>query len=224
MDEAIPASQQVSGATPAVRTVGILLCALMAGCTGVKEAPPGVKAQAEPMVMAPPPAAPRQPATTADEAIAIEPVAAAPVPASKSQSATLAAVPPAKAPAKASASPVAVEQPRKNENPLTVAKAQEPPLDVAALKARLRDTNAIGMFTKLALKNQVDDLLKQFQAHYQSGRKTSVASLRQPYNMLVLKVLSLLQDSDPSLARTISASREAIWSILADPEKFNSLT
>ena len=97
-------------------------------------------------------------------------------------------------------------------------------MDVAALTARLRDTKAIGTFTKLALKNQVDDLLKQFRAHYASGRKASIDSLRQPYNMLILKVLSLLQDSDPALARTISASREAIWSVLADPEKFNSLT
>ena len=97
-------------------------------------------------------------------------------------------------------------------------------LDVAALTARLRDTQAIGVFTKLALKNQMDDLLKQFRAHYQSGQKTSVASLRQPYDMLVLKVLSVVQDGDPSLARTISGSREAIWSILADREKFNSAT
>lgn len=95
---------------------------------------------------------------------------------------------------------------------------------MAALKARLRDTNAIGVFSKLALKNQVDDLLKQFRAHYQSGQKTSVASLRQPYDMLVLKVLALVQDSDPSLARTIAGSREAIWGILADPEKFNLVT
>ncbi len=41
----------------------------------------------------------------------------------------------------------------------------EPPLNVAALKARLRETNAMGVFTKLALKNQVDDLLKAFQVH-----------------------------------------------------------
>jgi len=40
--------------------------------------------------------------------------------------------------------------------------------------------------------------------------------------MLVLKVLSLVQDKDPSLARTISGSREAIWGILADPEKFHA--
>ena len=101
---------------------------------------------------------------------------------------------------------------------------KEPSLDVAALKARLRETHAIGVFTKLALKNQVDDLLQQFRAHHQSGQKTSVAPLRQPYDMLVLKTLCLVQDSDPSLARTISGSLEAIWGILADPEKFNSVT
>jgi hypothetical protein len=152
-------------------------------------------------------------------------VATAPAapPPSKSQSPAKAAPPPAKAPAKVSASPLAVVQPRKHEDPPPVAEKLEPPLDMAALKARLRDTHAIGVFTKLALKNQVDDLLNQFRAHYQGGQKTSVASLRQPYDMLVLKVLSLVQDSDPSLARTISGSREAIWSILADPEKFNSV-
>lgn len=110
-----------------------------------------------------------------------------------------------------------------SEDPPAVAGKLEPPLDVSALKERLRDTSAIGVFTKLTLDNQVDDLLKQFQSHHERGQKTSVNSLRQPYDMLVLKVLSVVQDSDPSLARTISGSREAIWDILADPEKFNSL-
>ena len=183
--------------------------------------------------LAPPPAGPRQPVKRGDQAIDIEPMAAAPptspTPPSKSQTAAKAdppgakaAPPPPKAPAKASPSQVAIEQPRKNEDPPSVARQLEPPLDVAALMAHLRDTDAIGVFTKLALKNQVDDLLKQFRLHHQGGQKTSVASLRQPYNMLVLKVLSLVQDSDPSLARTIAGSREAIWGILADPEKFNS--
>ena len=184
------------------------------------EAPPAAVV-APPAAVVPPPAAPSQPAT-AGEARAIEPVAGAATPPSKSQS-TKPAPSPVKAPAKAAAPSAAAEPLQKNENPAPVAKAQEPPLDVAALTARLRDTRAIGTFTKLALKNQVDDLLKQFRAHYQSGRKTSVDSLRQTYNMLILKVLTLLQDSDPALARTISASREAIWSILADPEKFNAL-
>jgi len=213
-----------------VRTLAIFLLGLAAGCTAVKEAPPSVTPQAGPMLEtppaveeAPPAAAPRQPATAGGEPSAIEPVAGATTPSSRSLS-TKPPPSPVKAPAKAAAPSVPADPLPKNQNPLPLAKAQEPPLDVAALTARLRDTKAIGTFTKLALKNQVDDLLKQFRAYYQSGRKTSVDSLRQTYNMLILKVLSLLQDSDPALARTISASREAIWSILADPEKFNSLT
>jgi len=206
---------------PAVRTIGILSLALAAGCAGVQEAPTSVMAQAGPVMVDSSPAGPREPVMTGDTAAGIEPVAGAPTPPSKSASA---APPPAKAPAKISASPVAVEQPRKNEVPPPVARPAEPPLDVAALKSRLRETSAIGVFTKLALKNQVDDLLEQFRAHHLSGQKTSVASLRQPYDMLVLKVLSLVQDNDPSLARTISGSREAIWAILADREKFNSVT
>jgi hypothetical protein len=100
----------------------------------------------------------------------------------------------------------------------------EAPLDVLALQSRLQDTHAIGVVTRLALRNQVDDLLEQFRAHHQGGHGTGVEALRQPYNMLVLKVLSLVQDRDPSLAFTIARSREAIWDILADPEKFKSAT
>jgi hypothetical protein len=103
-------------------------------------------------------------------------------------------------------------------------KAPAPPaLDLAELEQRLRDTHAIGVFTKLSLKNQVDDLLSEFRTFYQGSNKHPSAELRQRYDLLLLKVLSLLQDSDPALAAAIASSREAIWSILADPEKFAQL-
>jgi hypothetical protein len=98
-----------------------------------------------------------------------------------------------------------------------------PTLDIAGLTARLRSTSAIGLFTKLALKNQMDDLLQQVRAQHQGNGAGGVNTLRQPYDMLVLKVLAVLQDGDPPLARMISGSREAIWGILADPVKFNAL-
>jgi hypothetical protein len=98
-----------------------------------------------------------------------------------------------------------------------------PTLDLAALKQRLRDTRAIGVFTKLALKNQVDDLLDKFRGFYGGQLKTTLPELRQLYELLVQKVLALLQDSDPPLAKEIVASREAIWSLLADPQKFATL-
>ncbi|MGH8137490.1 MAG: hypothetical protein ACREVV_04745 [Steroidobacteraceae bacterium] len=98
-----------------------------------------------------------------------------------------------------------------------------PPLDLGSLEQRLRDTHAIGVFTKLSLKNQVDDLLDQFRAFHQGRLKAPLAQLRQRYDLLLLKVLTLLQDGDPSLASAVSASRETIWGILADPDKFSKI-
>ncbi|MGB7738914.1 MAG: hypothetical protein WBM03_07350 [Steroidobacteraceae bacterium] len=94
------------------------------------------------------------------------------------------------------------------------------PLDFKSLASRLRETKAIGVFTKLALKNEVDDLVDKFRAYHKRQGTATLAELRRNYDMLLLKVLSLLQDSDPPLARDIVKSRGAIWSILEDPRKF----
>jgi hypothetical protein len=91
------------------------------------------------------------------------------------------------------------------------------------LETRLKETTAIGVLTKIALKNQIDDLLDQFRAFYQGKLKTTLAELRRPYELLLLKVLSLLQDTDPMLASALVASREAIWGILSDPAKFATI-
>jgi hypothetical protein len=79
------------------------------------------------------------------------------------------------------------------------------------------------VFTKLSLKNQVDDLLERFRSYHQGGNNPGLPRLRQDYELLLLKVLSLLQDDDPELARDISASREVLWNVLADPDKFKGL-
>ena len=98
-----------------------------------------------------------------------------------------------------------------------------PALDLPSLEQRLRETRAIGVFTKLSLKNQVDDLLGEFRAFHRRQAAVTVAELRQKYDLLLLKVLSLLQDGDPPLAAAVSSSREAIWEMLIDPQKFEKL-
>jgi hypothetical protein len=101
--------------------------------------------------------------------------------------------------------------------------ASPPPLDLTALESRLRSTPAIGTFTKLALKNEVDDLLAKFRAFHQGKAAVALQQLRQSYELLIMKVLSLLQDGDPPLARSIADSREALWSILSDKSKFATI-
>jgi hypothetical protein len=166
------------------------------------------------------PVAPRTPAPTATTAAAAasapvapprtRPAPRPPTPASIPKSAATPAAgrttaPPAPAAAPSAAHPAA------------------PALDLASLEQRLKDTRAIGVFTKLSLKNQVDDLLAQFRDLYARKSNVTLAQLRRKYDLLLLKALSVLQDGDPALASAISASREAIWGILADPEKFSKL-
>jgi hypothetical protein len=104
--------------------------------------------------------------------------------------------------------------------PVTSAAPAQPTLNLAELEQRLRETRAIGIMTKLSLKNQVDDLLKSFRALYKGADKHPPPELRQRFDLLLIKVLSLLQDGDPPLAAAIASSREAIWNILADPVEF----
>ena len=168
----------------------------------------------------PPPAtAPVEPVTKpATPAANVPPKPAAPVePANNNGKQEVAAAPTVK-PAPSAAKPAAPPVPKADPAP-----APKPTLDLASLEKRLKDTSAIGLMTKLTLKNQVDELLERFRAHYDGRVKTTLAQLRQPYDMLILKVLSLLQDGDPSLAKAVADSREAIWGILSDPGKFRNL-
>jgi hypothetical protein len=180
-----------------MRIVGPLFLLLMAGCAGVERT---LTESSE----SPP------------EVSAVEPSKPGPADQGAAKAGPPEASIPAKLPAeKAGKKPGATPRPAKKE--------ASPPLDLTTLETRLKETKAIGVFTKITLKNQVDDLLDQFRAYYQGRAKTSLAELRRPYDGLVLKVLSLLQDGDPELAREIVASREAIWGILADPNKFATL-
>ena len=207
---------------PTVRNAGIFCVVFATGCAGVTEAPPVLLAQSSPQVVEPSPIEPshyQEVVTDASGSAVKTKVAAAVIRPANHQSAATTASPSAKPFAKSHSPVAAVVQTGLGRAPASAAQA-EPPLDVAALKLRLKDTRAIGVLTKLALKNQVDDLLKQFRSHYEGGEKSSLSRLRQPYDLLVMKVLVLVQDGDPPLAHTISGSREAIWGILADPDKF----
>ena len=126
--------------------------------------------------------------------------------------------PPAPGPGSVAPPPASKDAP-----PVAKAPAADPTLDLKMLEEQLRATKAIGFFTKITLKNKVDDLLDEFGDYYNGDRKRTMADLRRSYDLLLMKVLSLLQDEDPKLASAIVSSREAIWGMLADPKKFAAL-
>lgn len=165
-----------------------------------------------------PAAGPPPPGTTPVPGAAAAPSAASPSPARAAAGSTPRASAPKRpapaAPAGPASAPAA---------PAAVPAAASPPLNLASLEERLRDTHAIGVFTKLSLKNQVDDLLAQFRDFYAGKGALTLAELRRSYELLLMKVVTLLQNDDPGLAGAVATSREAIWAILSNRTSFNNL-
>jgi len=189
------------------RGVGILFALLLGACA-TPPAPPHSVPEA--------PGVPEPQAPAATAPAATPPAAAAPAATAPAAAATAAA-----APAKPAAKPARAKAPAPAPTP--AAQAVAPMLDLKSLEQQLKATKAIGVLTKLSLKNQVDDLLEKFRSFYAGRLPPSLTELRGPFDMLLMKVLSLLQDGDPVLARSIHASREALWGILADRESFQKL-
>jgi hypothetical protein len=205
----------------AARLGAIPFMVLLASCATVAPPAPVPSPQpaAPPVVTSPMSELTAPPAVTPSTSRNAAPPVVTPAPTGASPA--KAAPPVAKAPAKVPAPP---PQTTKQESIApAIAKQSPPPLNLRSLEERLKGTNAIGVLTKITLKNQVDDLMDKFRAYYKGQLKATLADLRRSYDMLVLKVLSLLQDNDPSLASAIAASRDAIWGILSDPAKFAAI-
>ena len=211
---------------------------LMAGCAGLERAPqqrPPAAAPAEATVSIAPQAASAavptgpSPSPTATGGAAASAPVARPAESARTGSTggkpakPVVSVPPPAAKPAASAPPTAPPVTKQTPTPPVVKPAVAPALDLKSLETRLKETKAIGVFSKLALKNQIDDLLERFRAFYQGRIKTSLAELRRSFDMLVMKTLALLQDADPPLASALASSRESIWGILSDPAKFATI-
>jgi hypothetical protein len=198
----------------------IMLTVLSTGCmheTKPQTQPPPVAATPEtakaPQTAKATPATAKPPASTSKAKPAPATTAkTAPPSATKPQPATPQKQVASAAPSKQAAAPAPPKQ-----------AAAAPTLDVAALEARLKQTKAIGLMTKLSLKNKVDDLLDQFRQHHAGRPMPTVSELRRSYDLLMMKVLSLLQDRDQQLASDILSSRERIWGLLADAKSFAAL-
>ena len=215
-----------------------LWCFVAVGCAGTANAPTNdAHATAEPTVAPATPPTAEAAATSEPDPVAV--VAVLPdgtenVSEVPSVTAEPEQAPPAVSPAEiatevselavapAAAATEAIEPALSLSPSLAAASASAEALDFSSLVTRLRKTKAINLRTKVAVKNESDDLLEQVRAYHAKTGETTLADLRRSYDSLFQELHSLLEDADPPLARDIDRSRAAIWEILADPRKFNA--
>lgn len=216
--------------------------ACLSGCAHQPPAPPAAQLPPQPATGSPvsngpasQPTAAATPVATAPSPAGSSPTPSGPTPSGPATSSAVKPAGSATAPAAASPPRPASRPPPKQattapgappgstSTPSRSASAQ-PTLDLKSLEQRLRDTKAIGVFTKLSLKNQVDDLLAEMKAFHGGQPNPPLSELRQSYESLLLKVVTVLQKGDPQLASAVSSSRDSIWGLLADPQKFSQIT
>lgn len=137
---------------------------------------------------------------------------------------------PAPAPAPAASPPIAPEPPAfppAPSPPTEPASPATPPAESAIsleeLGAQIKQTPALGTFTKLSLKNDLDDLVDGLRG-YHARKEGDLDDLHQRYEALVLKLMTLLEEDEPELALALGRSRERIWKRLLDPVEFAKLS
>ena len=92
--------------------------------------------------------------------------------------------------------------------------------DLDTLVDRVSHSKHLGFFTKISLKQDIDQLLEGIRKYYNGTGETSLERARERYDVLVHKLIVLLQDKDQMLAKSIEDGREPLWTILSDEKKF----
>lgn len=97
-------------------------------------------------------------------------------------------------------------------------------LDVSTLRARLRQTPAIGLVAKLNLKHEIEQLIDGLAAYHAGRTRMSLAALHDTYSALVTRTVGLLENGETDLARDLTGSSERLWTELTDPDRFSALS
>jgi len=117
---------------------------------------------------------------------------------------------------KADTQPVKSEQVEQKDQSVERSDAEQITVDVETLKTRLKETDAIGVFTKLAIRSDILDLVDEINRHRKKNRLASkIAEMRASFDGLLLKMVALLE-RDPTLSRDLYVSRESIWKSLLE--------
>lgn len=99
----------------------------------------------------------------------------------------------------------------------------EDDFDLDSVISRVTSSKAIGFFTKLSLKNDIDRFLADVKKYHAGKGNLTLDQLREQYDALVHNLVTLVQDKDDELVKSIDDGRDKLWAMLADEKKFATL-
>lgn len=97
-------------------------------------------------------------------------------------------------------------------------------LDLDGLEQRLRRSEALGIFVKLALKDRLDTLISDFVLFHEGHRGNSRKSLKTRFDGLLKDTVAMLRNGDPVLSASIKRAHQGLWLIVSDPVRFSAIS
>lgn len=97
-------------------------------------------------------------------------------------------------------------------------------LDLKQLENGIKKTKAVGLMTKIKLKGQINKLLDEIKAYHTGSSPFTLEQLRERFDLLYMKIVSLTQDKDTDLHLQLCVSWDLIWDSLQDPLQFKALS
>jgi hypothetical protein len=94
-------------------------------------------------------------------------------------------------------------------------------VDLNFLENRLIKTKAVGALTKLRLGGEIKGLLAKFERYHAGNNDLDIDQLNEQFNLLYMKVVSLVQDKDVGLYRELCNSWTQIGHTLQNPDYFS---
>ncbi len=91
--------------------------------------------------------------------------------------------------------------------------------DLGALETKIRDTDAIGLFSKISLRYEIWSLIDEMARLHEGKSTVRLDKQKQNFERLIDSAVVMLRQGDISLAEEVEGSRDAFWQILKSPEK-----
>ena len=98
---------------------------------------------------------------------------------------------------------------------------EEEIVDLQILGNMLADTKAVGLFTKLGLKKDIEKMLSRLSKFHDGNSKFTLEQLEEQYDLLLMKIARHLQDKDLTLHRHLCNAWLVIWEDLRDFDRFH---
>ena len=89
-------------------------------------------------------------------------------------------------------------------------------INFESLEKQVRETKAIGTIAKLKLSNDINKLLAELKAYHAGTSHLTLEQHREQYDLLYMKIVSLVQENDPELYHQLCNAWDPIWAELQD--------